>query len=493
MGERPNLLLFMPDQLRADAIGVFGNQVVQTPNIDALASRGTRFSNAFSQHSVCSQSRISIFTGWYPHVAGHRTLTNLLKPWEPNLLRILRDTGYHVAWAGHRGDTFSPGVLEDSVDRHGFAITPSAPAMQDFVGHALGVGSDAGSKHFDSFYVGLRAPDVSLDLDEATVQTAESWLAEGLPEPWVLFVALMFPHPPFTVEEPWFSLHDRADVPIPESHDLAGKPRFMRALRDAGRLERLDERDWAEIVATYYGMISRVDDQLGRLVRAVDRAGATDRTATAFFTDHGEYLGDFGLVEKWPSGLDDCLLRNPLVIGAPGGREGNVCDGLVELVDLLPTLLDLAEVEAPHAHFGRSLEPALRAQRGESGLRDAAFSEGGFVRGEEYAIEPLLAGTVYENKTRLQHDDITMAGRAAVIRTKDWTYVSRVYEGDELYERHADPRERTNLHGRPEHAAIADALRSRLLEWMLATSDVVPHERDPRMDPEIMKMLYSQA
>jgi arylsulfatase A-like enzyme len=83
MSERPNLLMFMPDQLRADAVGAFGNPVVRTPNIDALAARGTIFSNAFSQHSLCGPSRVSMFTGWYPHVQGHRTLTNLLKPWEP--------------------------------------------------------------------------------------------------------------------------------------------------------------------------------------------------------------------------------------------------------------------------------------------------------------------------------------------------------------------------------------------------------------------------
>ena len=489
MAGRPNLLLFMPDQLRADAVGAFGNPVARTPNIDALAARGTRFTNAYSQHSVCSQSRISIFTGWYPHVAGHRTLTNLLKPWEPNLLRILRDAGYHVAWAGHRGDTFAPGVLDESVDRHGFAVKPSLEAMQDLMHHTRGEADQVGDKLFDAYYVGERSVEGALDLDEATVQTAIEWLADALPEPWVLFVALMFPHPPFTAETPWFSLHERADVTLPQAHDFVGKPRFMRALRDSARWDRLDERDWREIVATYYGMVSRVDDQLGRLLQAVDRAGAADRTATAFFTDHGEYLGDFGLIEKWPSGLDDCLLRNPLVVQVPGGREGVTHDGFVELVDLLPTLLELGDAEAPHAHFGRSLNPVL--QGSADTVRDAAFSEGGFVPGEEYAIEPLLLGTVYEHKTRLQHDDITLAGRAAAIRTAEWTYIARVYEGDELYDRRADPGERVNVWGQAGTEATATALRTRLLEWMLATSDVVPHERDPRMDAAIMAPLFA--
>ena len=93
VADRPNLLLFMPDQLRADCVGAFGNAVIRTPAIDALAARGTTFRQAFSQHSVCGPSRVSMFTGWYPHVAGHRTLDNLIKPWEPNLLRLLKDAG----------------------------------------------------------------------------------------------------------------------------------------------------------------------------------------------------------------------------------------------------------------------------------------------------------------------------------------------------------------------------------------------------------------
>ncbi len=100
----------MPDQLRADCIGAFDNPVAKTPNVDALAARGTRFPNAYAQHSVCSQSRISMFTGWYPHVNGHRTLSHLLQPHEPNVFKLLREGGYHVALAGVRGDMLGVGV-----------------------------------------------------------------------------------------------------------------------------------------------------------------------------------------------------------------------------------------------------------------------------------------------------------------------------------------------------------------------------------------------
>lgn len=108
---RPNLVIFMPDQLRYDSLGCFGNNHVQRPNIDAFAAKSTRFTECFVQASVCSQSRCSIFTGQYPHVSGHRSLENLIKPWEPNMFRSLKEDGYHVACLAPRGDTFASTLL----------------------------------------------------------------------------------------------------------------------------------------------------------------------------------------------------------------------------------------------------------------------------------------------------------------------------------------------------------------------------------------------
>jgi arylsulfatase A-like enzyme len=126
-----------------------------------------------------------------------------------------------------------------------------------------------------------------------------------------------------------------------------------------------------------------VDAQLGDVLAAVERAGHGERTVTFFFTDHGEYLGDYGLVEKWPAGVEDVLVHNPLVIHDPSGAHG-VVDAFAEMVDLTATLEDLAELE-PSLHFGRSLRPLLA----DAALphRDAAFSEGGFLLAEEPLIE----------------------------------------------------------------------------------------------------------
>lgn len=474
--QRPNLLLFMPDQLRADAVGAFGNDVVRTPWIDRLAEKGVRFDQAFSQHSVCSQSRISMFTGWYPHVAGHRTLDHLLGPDEPNIFRRLRDGGYHVALAGARGDMLGPGVTRASSDRFGFTVPPSL----DDVARWHGSPFDETSKWYFAFYGGPLAGDDLYEFDAATVATAVDWLAEGLPEPWCLFVPLLFPHPPFTVEQRWHDLYEGIELPVPVPSGLAGKPGFHAAIRERYGLDRLDAADWAEITRTYYAMVSRVDAQLGEVLTAVADAGVADRTVTCFFTDHGEYLGDFGLVEKWPSGLEDVLVRNPLIVHDPAAASG-VSNALVEMVDLTATVEDLAELD-PVPHFGRSLRAVLADPA--TVHRDAAFSEGGFLLSEEPVLESGDAGA-YRHKQALQHERTELVGRACALRTHDWCYVQRLYEGAELYDRRADPRETTNLAGRPELAEVERSLKDRMFLWLFETSDVVPLRRDPRMDDDL--------
>lgn len=469
----------MTDQLRADALGAFGHPHAVTPHLDALAARGTRFDEAYSQHSACSQSRISIMTGWYPHVSGHRTLDNLLRPWEPNLLSTLRAAGYHVAWAGIRGDTFAPGVTAASTDFFGFLDQPSLVAVAEPHREVFPPGHPLRHAH----YRGRLDDDLGPDLDEAAVRTAVSLLEQGLPQPFLLFLALFAPHPPFAVTEPWYSLHPREDMPAPLPPG-AGKPRFMEAVRQRSGLERLAPPDWAEVAATYLGMVARLDDQLGRVLAAVDRSGAGERTVTCFFSDHGEYLGDFGLVEKWPSGLDRCLVRNPLVMAGPGIREGHVHRGPVEMVDVLPTLCELAGAEAGHVHFGRSLVSLLAGR--SSSHRDAAFSEGGFRLDEEPQNE-LLAPYPYDVKTSLMREEPALVGRAASVRTRDWTYVYRSCEPDELYDRGLDGMETENVAGRPEHAEVVSDLRSRLLAWLIETSDVTPLGRDPRMEPALVE------
>ena len=468
---RPNFVLFIPDQLRFDAVGCFGNELAHTPNLDALAARGTRFTRAYSQHSVCSPSRASFLTGWYPHVRGHRTLGHLLQHDEPNLLRILKGAGYHVAHAGLRGDTFAKGMTQESTSRFGFEVQPKvlfgpSPYERE---HPMA----------RAFYHGLRPQSgVTLDFDEAVIRTAEQWLAEGMPEPFVLYLPLMFPHPPFEGEEPWFSMHDRRAMPPPLSADLSDKPSYMQAIGDRYGTSRLTPEDWAEVRATYAGMVSRVDDQLGRIQRALESSGVSDTTTTLFFTDHGEYLGDFGLIEKWSSGQHECLLHNPMVIASPNHAEAGVAESFSELVDLVPTILELADVEAEYSHFGKSLVPLL--QDASLTHKTAAFSEGGFGMNETHLFEK--APFPYDLKAAVQNEEPITNGRVMSIRTDRFTYCHRLYEAEELYDRETDPGECANLASDPNYAATVTELRGKLLDFMCRTADVIPWVEDVRFD-----------
>jgi arylsulfatase A-like enzyme len=192
VSNRPNIVLFMADQLRADALEPFAQarKTAYTPVLDQLAARSTVFTDAHVQHPVCGPSRVSMMTGWYPHVHGHRTLTNLLQPGEPNMLRLARDVGYNVCFAGRRGDVFAPGVTEDSTDDSGWLVKPRhwfSPSP--FV---------AGSPEWSAMLVGRRDHDVAdgpvLDFDEACIRTAEQWLADA-PRALVVVRAITLPSP----------------------------------------------------------------------------------------------------------------------------------------------------------------------------------------------------------------------------------------------------------------------------------------------------------
>ncbi|KAJ1710229.1 arylsulfatase [Aspergillus flavus] len=482
--KNPNLVIFMPDQLRYDSLSCTSTPkttFLKTPNISSFASRGTLFTNCFTQASVCSQSRCSMLTGTYPHVSGHRSLENLIKPWEPNLFRSLKENGYHVACLAPRGDTFAPTVTELSVDEYGFLETP------DFVPRFSG--SRPSDEKDESiwgrlFYKGLRNAKEASDYDDAVVRSALRWL-ECPPQdkPWVLFMPLIFPHCPFQVEEPYFSLYERDIIPEPGAvpgEKTGYEPRYMRVIRERYGTGRATPEIWRELKATYYGMISRLDDQFGRVVGRLDELGLWDETITMFFTDHGEYLGDHGLIEKWPSGLSDSLVHEPLIIAGGGLPKGQVYTGMAEMVDLVPTVLELCGISQQFPHNGRSLVPVLRDP--SLGHKEYAFSEGGFLTAEEPLLEQ--APYPYDIKAALQHEDTTLVGKAVSIRSVEWTYVYRLYEPAELYHRQRDPEEMYNLAAEPKYVPVARMLEAEVLRWLVESSDFLPWAKDTRF-PEV--------
>ncbi|KAF5709182.1 putative choline-sulfatase [Fusarium globosum] len=480
-GKRPNYVIFMPDQLRYDSLGCTTgpNSEIKTPNIDAFAARGSLFTNCFTQASVCSQSRCSMFTGTYPHVSGHRSLENLIKPWEPNIFRSLKESGYHVACLAPRGDTFAPTVTELSLSEYGFLETP------EFTPKFAGGGREVDESIWGRlFYRGLRDADKALDYDEAVVRSALTWLdCPPTDKPWVLFMPLIFPHCPFQVEEPYFSMYDRSQVSSVEAtveKKTGYEPRYMKSIREKYGTHRATDETWREIKATYYGMITRLDDQFGRVLKKVDELGIWKDTVTMFFTDHGEYLGDHGLIEKWPSGLSETLVHEPLIIGGAGLPEGKKIDAMTEMVDLVPTMLETSGIGESFAHNGLSWIPLLCGDA--TTHKQYSFSEGGFLTSEEPILEQ--APYPYDLKAGLQHEDTTLVGKAISLRDETWTYVYRLYEPAELYHRHNDSHELHNLAHDPEYKELADKYEKATLKWLLEGADVMPWTKDPRF-PEV--------
>lgn len=474
--KKPNFILFMPDQLRYDSLGCSGNEVIKTPHIDAFAKQGTKFSNCYEQHTVCSQSRCSMFTSKYPHVTGHRTLESLIQPWEDNFFKTMKDNGYHIAMLAPRGDLFAPEVTELSVDEYGFLTAPEL--MPAFTGN-YGQQEDDLDNFWDRlFYKGSRGIDTVVDYDEAAVRSAEEWLKVPPKEPWILFLPLFFPHPPFTVEEPYFSMYERGEMPLPSSvgDKIGREPEFMSVLRKEYGLSEIGPKIWQELKATYFGMISRLDDQFNRVLKCQDLLKDKDSTYTIFFTDHGEFLGDHGLIEKWPSGLSEVLTHTPLIIRGPEIPAGKTVDSMLEMVDMCPTIFDLAKIESNYPHNGKSAVPVITGKTDKH--RDYAFSEGGFLLSEEPLLE--RAPFPYDIKSELQHTQTKIVGRSVSVRNQEWTYVYRLYESGELYNRLEDPGELHNLHDEADYALVVRKFQSVVLRWMVESSGLTPLQPDPR-------------
>ena len=216
MTDHPHIIIFNPDEMRADTMGHLGNPAARTPNLDAFARReAVSFANAYCQNPVCVPSRCSFFTGLYPHVHGHRTMSYLLRPGEKNLFSQLKAAGYSV-WMNDRNDLCAaqyPGWVESQADTVFSAEGPAAPGPLDRQRRG-GPGGKYYYSHFDG-QLGLDAQGRNYSRDDEAVDAAIArigqWKAGDAP--LCLFLGLLFPHPPYEVEEPWFSAVDRGRLP----------------------------------------------------------------------------------------------------------------------------------------------------------------------------------------------------------------------------------------------------------------------------------------
>lgn len=484
---RPNLLLFNPDEWRGDALGHLGHPAASTPTLDRLvATEAVSFRWAFCQNPVCVPSRCSFMTGWYPHTGGHRTQDHMLRPHEPMLLRTLKDAGYHVVWAGKNDVVPAEGGFDAYCD---VKVRPATPAKPDPHAWDEWRGPQDGDR-FYSFHLGPLDHDPAKghydDWDWGHVDGAIRAIRERPKDkPLCLYLPLGAPHPPYAAEEPFFSRIDRAKVPspLPAPPGWKGKPSLLKGIAERQRLTGWTPDRWRELRATYLAACARVDHQLGLVLEALRQAGLYDETALLFFSDHGDFTGDYGLVEKTQNTFEDCLVRVPFVVKPPKGVavRPRVSDAMVELVDLSATVEALTGVPPRHTHFGRSLLPVVAGTTDDH--RDVVFCEGGRVAGEDHAAEydPKVygPGNLYWPRLSLQ-TRIPEHGKGSMVRTRTHKYVARVYESDELYDLEADPGELDNRVADPRLATVKTALADRLLRHHVATGDAVPHDPNRR-------------
>lgn len=496
MDKKPHIIIFNPDQMQNAALGhMQENPAAQTPFLDAFAgSEAASYRNAFCQNPVCVPSRCSFLTGLYPHVHGHRTMNHMLQPQESSMLQELKEAGYHV-WMNARND-FLPAQVDGIFDQHVSEIfyggdippPPGPETVSEAFPHLKNPYSHYGGKlptGKDGRYYGT---------DDEVVDAAIRRIQNPVEDkPMCLFIGLFNPHPAYQVEEPYYSAIDRAGLP-PRSLRAAGstEPKIEGMIRQRQGMEDCTDAEWNELRAVYHGQCLKVDAMFRRLCDSLKEAGIYDDSAIFFFSDHGDYQGQFGLSEKNQNTFCDLLVRVPFLVKPPKGIavEPGINKNLVELVDFYATAMDFAGVQPGHTHFGRSLRgsianPALP-------VREYTCCEGGRRAGEVHCDEShtsgpdgIQPGSHYWPRVKSQEDD-TAHTKATMLRTARHKYVRRLYEGDQLFDMKADPGETTNLIDEPTLQGVLLDMKEQMLSWYQDTCDVVPFRYDARFSKEMI-------
>jgi choline-sulfatase len=276
-------------------------------------------------------------------------------------------------------------------------------------------------------------------------------------------------HPPYTAPEPYWSAIDRARVTPPKQCAYDDKPAFMRLLHETWGVNHLSAADLIEIKAAYHAQALVVDAMVGRALEMLAARGRLADTLIVFTSDHGDWAGEYGLVEKWDTAFHDDLLHVPLIVAGPGIPAGRSADAFIENVDLFPTILDLLGVRGwDTAQHGRSFAELLAG--GADRHRTDVFAMGGLELEACRRPQPLDPRQIYVGKHRCLHADPTTLAEARMVRTADWKVVVRTAGVNSLYDLRQDPGELVNRWADPARAASRAAAVERLLQRTIAAS-----------------------
>lgn len=481
---QPNIVIFNPDSYRGDVLGHLGNPAAVTPHLDAFVKDGgVSYANAFAQNPVCTPSRCSFMTGLYPHVHGHRSMKHMLRPHEPYLFSVLRRSGYHVWWGG-KNDLVAVRRPEDYLSHCDTKFNPP-PARGKQTLEGISNKDPKWNLFYRGVYDGEGEDWPHLDRDGGHVRGAVDFIARAPgTQPFCIYLPLTNPHPAYVVERDFYERIDPNRLP-PRWPAPARDHAALDHLRRVYEADRLSEADWLQIKRVYYAMCCKIDDLFGRVVAALKARGVYDNTLIVFFSDHGDFTGDYSLPEKTHHSLQDCLLRVPLLVKPPTGVDvaPGVRSSLVELVDFCPTVYDFLGVDPGYDVQGKSLRASLAGD--DRPTRPCVFAEVGsragekaFLNADVHAMPP---DSFYSMQARASHEAHRRGSYAVSARSLDYKYIRRGYEAHhELYDLRQDPGELQNLHGQPAYAQVEREMADRLLEHFIQTADVLPHDVDSR-------------
>jgi arylsulfatase A-like enzyme len=376
---RPNILLITDDQHNARNLGCYGDRLVKTPNLDRLAARGVRFTRAYSQSMICAPARISMATGQYVHSHGYYGNWGPIPDRPVFLTSHLRRHGYQTAGIGKLH--FGYEKIAREFDYHRLCdradIAPDNPFTSDYFRLLVEKGRPNDQDVVQSARRGTNVPFRSLlpkelSLEWWTADSAIDFLRQrDKSKPFLAMVGFLRPHAPITPPAPYDTMYDPATIELPPSADDAfrGKPpeQLKAAERSAYPYHPTDKRKLQEIMAMYFGLITLIDYNIGRILEELDRQGLTDNTVVIFAADHGDFSGEHGFFHK-NLGMYEAIHRIPYIVAGPGFARGQVRDDLVEQVDIFPTVCDAAGVPVPETVQGRSLKAG-------GPPRKAAFAE----------------------------------------------------------------------------------------------------------------------
>lgn len=490
-----NVLFIMADQLRADHLSCYGHPYLQTPSLDALAARGARFDRAFVNSGVCGPSRMSYYTGRYPSSHGATWNRVPLSVNEVTLGEYLAGQGRDLALAGKTHIIADKAGMERlSIDgaselgvllsrggfteldrydghhepgdesgypaflrRHGY---DSADPWTDYVIAGLDAdGRVASGWNMRNVHLPARVAEAHSETAYMTDQALDFMKRRGN-QPWVLHLSYVKPHWPYMAPSPYHRMYT-ADQCLPvqrNQEELADAHPVVAAYRQHEESLSFSTDECVRVVRpAYQGLIRQLDDHLGRLFDYMEGAGLMKNTLIVFTADHGDFLGDHWLGEK--ELFYDTVQRVPFIVMDPSAQadatRGKVLSDMVESVDVAPTVLRALGAPVPgHRLEGRELQTLLHGGGdGAAAWRDCVFSELDY----SFRQARVLCGKTPQN------------ARAWSVRTDRWRYVYWLDEPEQLFDLQADPGEFQDLGRSSAHAGTRQALRQRLLEWMLRT------------------------